>query len=290
MAGVGTGRGRALGAVLLLAWTCVASWTSVASAQEGAPVEVEGTVDSAPATLMVGFHGGLPGYRNVGVGATVKADQFGVALRGGWGTVGVSFGAQARWYPPLPSPAPLYVGVGMDVYQGNVTPHGVVGAHVPLSRHWRLDVEGGAARASLAGTTVWAPHLSVGVSYAFTFDVDLGAAGDAAATSGRGAVARGGARCEPGPPRADLLDDAVHDAVRAFVSDGVALYGNAFRDLQYRYSIQRRQVHGDEAVVDVQYSGSARAVAGGEVVDASGVAQARFTWGGCNWRLTDLQY
>ena len=285
--GAATTRGRALLAALaVLALACVAN------AQDGAPVEVEGAVERAPATLMVGVHGGLPGYRNVGLGAALKADQFGVALRGGWGTVGASFGAQARWYPPLRSPAPFSVGVGIDAYEGNVTPHGVLGAHVPLARSWRLDVEGGAARASLAGTAVWAPHLSVGVSYAFTFDVDAGAgsvdeAAGAPRPTGLDAV---GTRCEPGPARPERLDDAVHAAVRAVVRDGGALYGNAYRDLRYRYAIERRQVSGDDAVVDVRYSGSARAVVGGELVEAAGVAQVRFTWGGCSWRLRDLQY
>lgn len=287
--GAGTRRGRTLLGVLMAA-LLAGSLASVASAQDAAPVEFEGAVERAPATLMVGVHGGLPGYRNVGLGAALKSDQFGVALRGGWGTVGASFGAQARWYPPVPSPVPFYVGIGVDAYEGNVTPHGVLGAHVPLSRSLRLDVEGGAARASLAGTAVWAPHLSVGVSYAFTFDVDVSATDETAAAERSAGLGPDALRCEPGPALPERLDDAVHAAVRAFVRDGVALYGNAYRDLRYRYAIERRQFSGDEAVVDVRYSGSARAVVGGEVIEATGVAQTRFTWDGCRWRLRDLQY
>ncbi len=274
---------------LLLTLCCV---LGVAVAQDEGVVEVEGFVKRAPATLMVGVHGGLPGYRNVGVGAAIKADQFGVALRGGWGTVGASFGAQGRWYPPVPAPMPFYVGLGVDAYAGNATPHAVLGAHVPLARAWRLDLEGGVARASLAGTTVWAPHLSVGVAYAFTFDLGPSEPGDDAAAvselpSSRGPV---GVRCEPGPPDPGALDAAVSAAVQSFVRDGVALYGNAYRDLRYRYAITGRSFEGDDADVDIRYSGSARAVVGGEVVEAAGVAQARFTWSGCTWRLRDVSY
>ncbi len=253
-------------------------------------VEVEGVVERAPATLMVGVHGGLPGYRNVGVGAAIKADQFGVALRGGWGTVGASFGAQGRWYPPVRSPVPFYVGLGVDAYAGNATPHAVLGAHVPLSPAWRFDLEGGVARATLAGTTVWAPHLSVGVAYAFTFDIGAAEPGDPAVSTRPSALGRGAARCEPGPPDASALDAAVSAVVQSFVRDGVALYGNAYRDLRYRYAIERRDLAGDDAAVGIRYSGSARAVVGGEIVEASGVAQARFTWTGCSWRLRDLSY
>jgi hypothetical protein len=71
-----------------------------AGAVVAAPIEVEGYLDRAPASLAVSVHGGLPAYRSVGIGAAVKADQFGVALRGAWGSVGLAFGAQARWYPP----------------------------------------------------------------------------------------------------------------------------------------------------------------------------------------------
>ncbi len=274
----------------LVAMITMCCLVGAAVAQDEGVVEVEGFVERAPATLMVGVHGGLPGYRNVGVGGAIKADQFGVALRGGWGTVGASFGAQGRWYPPVRSPLPFYVGVGVDAYAGNATPHAVLGAHVPLSPAWRFDLEGGVARATLAGTTVWAPHLSVGVSYAFTFDIGASETGDAAVSARPSGLGRGGVRCEPGPPDQAALTAAVAGAVQSFVRDGVALYGNAYRDLRYRYAIERRDVNGDDATVDIRYSGSARAVIGGEVVQAVGVAQARFTWNGCAWRLRDLSY
>jgi len=275
-------------ALLLTLCGCLAA----ATAQGEDAIEVEGSVERAPATLMVGLHGGLPGYRNLGVGAAIKADQLGVALRGGWGTVGASFGVQGRWYPPLPAPVPFYVGLGVDAYAGNVAPHAVLGAHVPLSPAWRFDLEGGVARATLAGTTVWAPHLSVGVAYAFTFDLASSEPvdGDATASARTRSLGPFGVRCEPGPPDPGALDAAVSAAVQSFVRDGVALYGNAYRDLRYRYAIERRDVAADEATVDVRYSGSARAVVGGELVEASGVAQARFTWNGCTWRLRDLSY
>jgi hypothetical protein len=274
--------------VALIVLCCL---VGMAAAQdEGGGTVVEDVVEQVPATLIVGIHGGLPGYRNLGVGAAIKADQFGVALRGGWGTVGLSFGAQGRWYPPLRSPLPFYVGLGVDAYAGNVTPHAVLGAHVPLAPAWRFDLEGGVARSTIAGTSVWAPHVSVGLAYAFTFDVGASEPGDTAVSAPQSAVGGGRARCEPGPPDAGALDVAVDATVEAFVREGVALYGNAYRELRYRYSIERRDLAGDEANVAIRYSGSARAVVGGEVVEASGVAQARFTWNGCAWRLRDLTY
>lgn len=251
------------------------------------PREVEGVVERAPASVMLSLHGGLPGYRTATLGATLKAEQFGVALRGGWGTVGASFGAQVRWYAPLPGPLPTYVGVGADAYAGNVTPHAVVGVHVPIGPAWRLDLEGGLASASLAGERVIAPHLSVGVAYAIA--VDLPSDATASAATPRTATS-GSTRCEPSPPDPGAVDAAVDAAVVAFVRDGVALYGSAYRDLRYRYSVASRRVDGDVADVVIRYAGSARAVVGGGLVEAEGSAAATFTWTGCTWRMTDLTY
>ena len=251
--------------------------------------EVEGAVERSPASLSVSLHGGLPAYRSVGLGVALRSEQFGVALCGAWGSVGVAFGAQARWYPPLPSPLPFYLGIGADAYVGSVTPHAVVGAHVPLAPNWRLDLEGGAARASLGGTTVWSPHLSVGVSYSMAFDLPeaRSAADGPSPAEGRGGSA---SACVPGDPDPEVLARDVDAAVRAFVREGVALYGNAYRDLRYRYSIVSERVDGDMAEVRIRYSGSARARLGGELVEASGTAQATFRWTGCRWRQVDLSY
>ena len=272
-------------------------WSGVALAQGDAPagdlvaepIEVEGFIERAPASVMVSLHGGLPAYRSVGVGVALKADQFGVALRGAWGSVGPAFGAQARWYPPLPAPLPLYLGLGVDVYDGGVTPHGVVGAHVPLGPNWRFDLEGGAARASLGTEVVWTPHLSLGVGYAFAVDLpDPSAAADPDRTP---LTSRAGASpCVPGDPDPDRLASDVDAAVRAFVRDGVALYGNAYRDLRYRYAIVRERIDGGEATVQIRYDGSARAISGGQRVEASGTASASFRWTGCRWQQTSLSY
>lgn len=251
--------------------------------------EVEGAVERLPASLSVSLHGGLPAYRSAGLGVALRAEQFGVALRGAWGSVGVAFGAQARWYPPLPSPLPFFLGVGVDTYVGSVTPHAVVGAHVPLATNWRLDFEGGAARASLAGNAVWAPHLSVGVSYSLAFDLPEARTQDDGPSrlEGRGGSA---SACVPGDPDPELLARDVDAAVRAFVREGIALYGNAYRDLRYRYAIVSERVDGDVADVRIRYSGSARARLSGELVEASGTAEASFRWTGCRWRQTDLRY
>lgn len=274
------------------------AWCGVALAQADTPagdvvaepIEVEGFIERAPASVMLSLHGGLPAYRSVGVGAALKADQFGVALRGAWGSVGPAFGAQARWYPPLPAPLPFYLGLGADVYDGNVTPHGVVGAHVPLGPNWRFDLEGGAARASLGAEVVWTPHLSLGVSYAFAADLPDPAA-DPDTDRAQPLTSRAGASaCVPGDPDPDRLASDVDAAVRAFVRDGVALYGNAYRDLRYRYAIVRERIDGDVATVQIRYSGSARAITGGERVEASGTATASFRWTGCRWQQTSLSY
>ena len=276
-------------ALVLGAGVVVAEGDGGSDADGVAVREVEGAVERTPASLSVSLHGGLPAYRSVGVGVALRAEQFGVALRGAWGSVGVAFGAQARWYPPLPSPLPFYLGVGADTYVGSVTPHAVVGAHVPLGSHWRLDLEGGAARASLAGSAVWAAHLSVGVSYSFAFDLpeprpqDDGPSG----VQGRGASAPA---CVPGDPDREVLARDVDAAVRAFAREGVALYGNAYRDLRYRYTIVSERIDGDVAQVRIRYSGSARARLGGELVEAAGTAEATFRWTGCRWRQTELRY
>jgi hypothetical protein len=248
---------------------------------------IEGAIERAPASVTLSLHGGLPAYRTVGAGAALRAEQFGVAVRGGWGSVGAAVGAQARWYPPLPAPVPLFLGVGVDAHGGGAVPHAVVGAQVPLGRNWRLDLEAGAARARLAGEPVWAPHLSVGVGFAFA--VDLPHAGDGPAVAPVRSSAAGAA-CVPGDPDPALLDAAVGASVRAFVRDGVALYGNAYRNLRYRYSIVGRDVDGELATVRIRFEGSARAVLGGELVEASGSAEADYRWTGCSWRQTALRY
>ena len=279
----------AIVALVLVAGASAAEGDGGRDADGVALREVEGAVERLPASVSISLHGGLPAYRNAGLGVALRAEQFGVALRGAWGSVGVAFGAQARWYPPVPSPLPFYLGIGADTYVGSVTPHAVVGAHVPLGADWRFDLEGGAARASLAGTTVWAPHLSVGVSYSLAFDLPEG--WDEADGASR-PEARAGSTpaCVPGDPDPAVLARDVDAAVRAFVREGVALYGNAYRDLRYRYSIVSERVDGDRAEVRIRYSGSARARLGGELVEASGTAEATFRWTGCRWRQIDLRY
>ena len=274
---------------LLAPWALGAETTAATDDAEGATIE--GFVERAPATLMLSLQGGLPAYRTASLGAALKADGFGVALRGGWGSVGASFGAQARYYPPLPGVVPLYLGVGADVYAGSVTPHGVVGAHLPVSRAWRLEIEGGVASATLGGERVWSPHVSVGVAFALSLDLpDDGSDGTAVSASEASAARTAGARCDSGPADPALIDAAVAREVRSFVRDGVALYGNAYRDLRYRYTIVDRSVAGDRAEVTIRYEGSARAVLGGGLVEASGRASATFVWTGCTWRLDDLRY
>jgi hypothetical protein len=93
-----------------------------------------------------------------------------------------------------------------------------------------------------------------------------------------------------GEPDAGRLDADVDTAVRAFIRDGVALYGNGYRDLRYRYAIVDRNLVDDTAQVTIRYQGSARAVLGGQVVEAAGTAEAGFVWTGCRWRHTSLSY
>ena len=78
--------------------------------------------------------------------------------------------------------------------------------------------------------------------------------------------------------------------VRRFVDDAVATYGSVYRDLRYRAPIVGRRVEGDSATLTVDYAGSVVEIVMGQVVEASGEAEADFRWDRCRWRRTGLRY
>jgi hypothetical protein len=112
------------------------------------------------------LHGGLGGSGSAAslVGA-VRAADFGVAARLGYGTAGRMGGAQLRWYPPLPLPVASYVATGIDASPGTIAWHLALGAQVAVNERLRLELEGGVARSSTIRGPVWASYASLGVSY-----------------------------------------------------------------------------------------------------------------------------
>jgi len=244
--------------------------------------------DTVSAVVSFGVQLGFPAYRTASVSASLQARFVGFAVHAGGGPGGVAFGLQARAYPPIPIPLPVYLAGGVDLYAGRVAPHVAVGAHVPLGDGWRIDVEAGAAWTPLLDEVRIAPLLGIGASYAMP--VGLSTGGEAAAGSGGAGERPGGSSCEPGPPDLEALDEALADTVRRFVGDAVATYGSVYRDLRYRTSVVDRRVADDRATVTVRYAGSVVEILTGRVVEAAGEAEADFRWDGCRWRRTGLRY
>jgi hypothetical protein len=239
--------------------------------------------DRPPAVFSVGLRGGLPSYRSVALEASVQQGWGGAAAHVAYGSAGVAGGIEARLYPPLPGVLPLYAGVGADVYAGGVAMHGSLGGHVLLGDLFRFDLSVGAARARLAGTPVWTPRVAAGVS--MVWYVDLPPSTDRSPA----ALSASSVRCDR-PPDPAALEAAISREVERFVRDGIALYGAAFRDLEYEYSVVDQHVSGSAARALIRYRGSAIDVVTGDVVSASGDATARFRWTGCRWLMTELRY
>jgi hypothetical protein len=272
----------ALALVLALAQTAAAQ-VAVAAGPSGDTIE--GRLTGVPTSVAIGVQAGLPGYRVASLVGSVRAGGFGVAARLGYGTVGVSGGAQLRLYAPLPGFVPVYVAGGLDVYAGNTAWHAAAGVHVPLGGRLRIDLEGGAARTSTLLGPLWAPYASLGVSYAFTVDPDAATSGGAAARAEPGDARRCDAQ-----PDADAIPAGVDAAVRGFIADAAALYGTSYRDLTYRYQIVDTQVTGARARVSIAYEGSVREVLTGRTLDASGSAVGELRWDGCAWQTVSVSY
>ena len=244
--------------------------------------------DTVAAVASFGVQFGFPAYRTAAVGVSLQARFLGVAVRAGGGPGGVAFGLQARAYPPIPIPLPVFLAAGVDLYAGRVAPHVALGVHVPLGGRWRIDVEAGAAWTPLLDEVRVAPLLGVGASYA----VPIALAADVGAPVANPAVSEraSGPSCEPGAPDLAALDVALAATVRRFVTDAVATYGSVYRDLRYRTSVVDRRLDGDRATLTIAYAGSVVEILTGRVVEAAGEAAADFRWDGCRWRRTGLRY
>jgi hypothetical protein len=245
-------------------------------------------VDTVSAVASFGVQFGFPSYRTASVSASMQARFVGFAVRVGGGPGGVAVGLQARAYPPIPIPLPIYLAGGVDLYAGRVAPHAALGAHVPLGGGWRIDVEAGAAWTPLLDEIRVTPLLGVGASYAIPLRLPTGGAVPAAT----GAVGERevGATCEPRAPDLAALDAALAASVRRFVDDAVATYGSVYRNLRYRTFVVDRRVEGDRATLTVAYAGSVVEIVTGQAVEASGEAEVDFRWDGCRWRRTGLRY
>lgn len=268
----------------------------VATAQD--PVESEesyGAELGAPLTLFsVGVTAGFPSYQSVAVAASIQAQYVGLQLKASWTAVGPYVAGQLRGYVPLPVPVPVYLGAGGGVYGKNASYHFVIGTHVPLGKNLRLDVEAGAANVPLLADRAWAPHISVGASYALPVDLtavassaaDPAGAAQSGPQEGQGV---GSGRCEDSPD-ADAVRGAVHDTVDDWLRSAQATYGSVYRDLSYNYQIRNVSIRGSDATVTVSYSGSVVEILTGKSHRASGTATATFRWSGCRWANTGIDY
>lgn len=236
-----------------------------------------------------GVAGGLPGYQAGTALASVQYRFAGMALRAGYGTAGLQASVDVRGYPPIPVPVPIYGAVGVNLYGEGVGYHAALGAHLPLSLQWRLDVEAGVAFAAFGDQRAIAPHVIVGVSYALPFDPELLGTGraDSDAPVVTEAEASPGGACEPSGAG---IDAAVADVVRDFLEDAQAGYGSVYEDLQYTYAITDTSVAGERAMVQVDYSGSVREIATGDRVAADGQATVSLSWQDCAWTSAGVDY
>lgn len=185
---------------------------TIASAQapvDGGEVETVTVSGAPPALVAVGVSGGFPSYQTVALSASLQSSFVGLQLKGSWTPAGPYLGVQLRGYPPIEVPVPLFVGIGAGIYGGNASYHAAVGAHVPLSLALRLDLEAGVASVPLLESRGWAPHVVVGVSYAFPIDLSAATSGpDGAARASRSGDAQSSGCALTGPPDEGALSAA----------------------------------------------------------------------------------
>jgi len=263
----------------------------VSAAQE--PVDAGSEVARAdaqvvPALVALGVSAGFPSYQTAAVAASLQVQFFGMQLKGSWTPAGPYFALQLRAYPPLDSPVPLFVGVGAGLYGNNLSYHAAVGGHVPLGLALRLDAEAGIASVPALGSRNWAPHLSLGLSYAFP--VDLAPATGASSAPTRAAGSGAGGCPTPLPPDEGSLEDAFERVLADWLLSARATYGSVYTDLDYSYAVTDVSVSGSEGTVEISYSGSVRAIGSGTVHQADGSAAAGFRWTGCAWNNTSVSY
>lgn len=271
-------------AVSLLLTVILFSQTTLG--QEADAAAVPGA-DSTPALVSLGVSSGFPGFNRYAVNAAVQYRFFGLNIKAAPTPAGFYFGGGLRGYLPLGGLVPIYVGAGAGAYGEATELHLALGAHVPVSERFRVDLELGAAHTSFADVNSWLPWVSVGVSY--SFPVETGAS---AAASQR--AAQRGAAVDPAlctfEPDSDTLVAAFERTFSSFLRNAQATYGGSYTDLQYDYRIESVTMSGTSGSVVMSYSGSVRQILGGERIFASGTASADFEWNGCRWNRTALNY
>ena len=278
-------QGWLLGLCLLL----VAVGSGALAAGEGDGVE-RGTHEDLPRLALgsVGLASGFPGYQLYGLRAGVQVDAFGLALRGSYTSLGPYLGLAARYYLPVPIPAPTFVSLEGGVFNQKPVVALTAGAHVPLARHVRLDLEGGVSRVEVLGEAQLLPSVTIGLSYTFAFEP---AAREAQVREGREAGVVLGPHCpEVLEPDRAALRAAFSREVRAFLAEAQVVYAGTYRDLTYSYRVSRLEIDGVRGIVEAEYEGSVREVFGGNRVAASGTVTAEFRWDGCRWTLTSASY
>jgi hypothetical protein len=262
------------------------------AAEAGDDEEVVGELSSTPLGLFsVGVAAGFPSYQTVAIAAAIQAQHVGFQVKGSWTAAGPFIGVQLRAYPPIPIPGPIYVGVGGGSYGSNTTYHAALGAHVPLGKNLRFDVEGGIANVPVLNQRTWAPHLAVGVSYAFP--VELGPSGRRAeeVDSGPVELLPPSESCkEPREPDRSMLRGAVEAVIKDWLKSAQATFGSVYTDLSYSYKINPPSIRGNIGHVSVSYRGSVREILTGAKHSASGTASATFGWNGCGWGGGDVEY
>lgn len=253
-------------------------------------VTVELEDQPAPAVFSVGLSAGFPSYQTVALSASLQAQFVGAQIKGSWTPAGVYLGGQLRAYPPVPVPVPLYVGIGGGVYGQSGSYHFVAGAHVPLSKALRFDLEGGVANVPQLDKRAWVPHLAAGISYAFPVELSPPTDPTTTATTAGSAPDRR-AKCEaPKDPDRSQISAIIASTVDDFILSARATYGSAYTNLSYSYSISSVDITGNVAVVSVNYSGSVTEILTGTGHSASGIATVELTWNGCGWGGASVEY
>ncbi len=269
--------------------------TNAGSSGAGSSAEGSSTTtvtDTSPPPVLgaFGVSAGFPSYQTVAGYLSAQYQYLGFQVKGSYTVVGPYVGLELRGYPPVPVPVPLFVGIGGGYYGGNVTYFATVGAHVPLSLHVRLDLEGGVANVPLLAKRTWAPYLSVGVSYAFPFVPTHGGYGPEAAAPMSLAGSPGPVCEKSDTPDRGMLLEAFHRTLKGFLDSARATYGSIYTDLNYSFDITSVRISGDHGVVKIHYKGSVRTIATGKRESASGNASAVYRWNGCGWSTVDVSY
>lgn len=261
-----------------------------AQAEEGM---VSGKVGGHLGVAAFGVSGGFPAYQAYALDASMQYRYFGLAARGSWtSSAGIYASLGLRGYPPIPgSPVPVFLSAGVGAHRGGLTSFAAAGVHVPLTQHMRLELQAGAARVPLLDRYNTVPYLSLGTSYAFSFDLSPTVETSEArrVEEARERAMATGIGCE-GEPDPSMVSSAVSSTVSEFLRDAQATYGSLYRNLRYSYEITDTEIVGDTASASIRYEGSVTEIASGKQITASGSASAKYRWNGCSWRRTSIDY